>query len=101
MATYRFNRTEFARMMKSPMVDRFMRKSGNEAADDLRATAPRRTGRYAASIRVEAGVDRLRRDRAAVFVIADNDHARLLEVGSRTNKNPPRPLGKLLDRIRE
>jgi hypothetical protein len=101
MARYQPDHTGFAQMMNSAMIEDFLEHRGHAAAADLKAIAPHRTGRYAASVTSSTGRDLMTGDRPAVFVIADTDYATALEVGSRTIKNPPRPLHQLLESIKE
>jgi len=97
MATYSPNNVEFARLMKSDEVGRYMRGVAERLAGHLRATAPHRSGSYAAAFKVESGLDVRRKDRSASFVYNDSRYATALEVGSWNIKNPPRPMTRGLD----
>ncbi len=104
MATYSPNNVEFARLMKSDEVGRYVRGVAERLADHLRATAPRgtrnkkkNTTRYVDNFHVESGLDVRRKDRSASFVYNDSRYATALEVGSWNIKNPPRPMTRGLD----
>lgn len=100
MATYKPNRVQFGRLMKSDGVSRFVRHEAEKLAEHLRSTAPRVTGEYASNFKVSSGVDIRKRDRAAAFVINDSPYATVLEVGSARIKNPPAPLTNALRAFR-
>jgi hypothetical protein len=100
MARYRSNPVGFARYMLSPEIGDIARNGAEELAEHMRATAPRgRTGVYASNFRVKDGVDVMRHDRRAAFVLNDSDYATALEVGSWTIRNPPMPMTRALDRF--
>lgn len=97
MARYEANHFAFARFMKSDDVGQYMKKEAERLAAHLRATAPKQTGTYASNFKVETGLDVLRKDRSAAYVINDTRYATALEVGSWVIKNPPAPMTKALD----
>lgn len=102
MAKYYPNNVEFARFIKSDEIGSFIKGQADRLAAHLRATAPRsnrpnKTDIYANHFRVETGLDVMRGDRSAAFVINDSPYATVLEVGSARITNPPQPMTKVLD----
>lgn len=113
MARYVENKAGFSRLAVGPKVREHMQKVGEFWASQLRASAPRsRIGdksgadarHYADSISVNAVIALVGRKsplpRAGVHIVADVPYASVLEHGNAHVKNPPRPMGHLLDRIR-
>jgi hypothetical protein len=113
MARYVENKAGFSKLAMGPKLREHMQKVGEFWASQLRTAAPRsRTGdktgadarHYADSISVKSVVVGIGKKsplpRAAVHIIADVPYASVLEHGNAHVKNPPRPMGHLLDRIR-
>lgn len=104
------NKAGFTKLALGPRVREHMRDVGEFWAAQLRANAPRSApGRksgpdvqhYADNIRVvPVTVAVAQLPRAAVHIVADLPYASVLEHGNGHVKNPPRPLGHLLDLIR-
>jgi hypothetical protein len=97
VATYKANHIEFAKFMKSDEIGRHIKDEAERLAEHLRATVKKVSGDYASSFKVESGLDVLKQDRSASFVINDSPYATALEVGSWTIRNPPAPMTKALD----
>jgi predicted transcriptional regulator len=97
---YRPNNSSFQKLMLSDGVRDVVEKEAHRMAAYLAGIAPKDSGQYATSFKVTTGVDAHPRPpesgpRAAAFLINDAPHAKFLEYGSRTVKDPPRLLTRL------
>jgi hypothetical protein len=100
MAVYQPDSEGWDALANGEQVKEHMLVVGKTWAEDLRAEAPRDTGRYAEHITVHLDTVRVARHRRPAAVItADTPYAAILEVGTHGMTDPPRPLTKLLDRI--
>lgn len=102
VAVYVADHVGFARLMLSDEIAATVRIKAEELAAEMRATAPRRTppqhvSPYADNFKVESGLDILKQDRGAAFVVNDSRYATALEVGSWNISNPPRPMTRVLE----
>lgn len=84
---FEFNDRDFDAIRRSAEVKAALRREAEEVAARARATAPRESGEYAASIHVDVDEGRTR---ARARVVADVEHATVVE--SRTG-NLRRALG--------
>lgn len=113
MARYVENKQGFGRLAVGPKVRQHMQMVGEFWASQLRAAAPRsapgrKSGKdvqhYADNIRVDAVIVEIGKmsplPRAGVHIVVNVPYASVLEHGNARIQNPPRPLGRLLDRIR-
>ncbi|MEU5259019.1 HK97 gp10 family phage protein [Amycolatopsis sp. NPDC021455] len=101
MGKYVPNRAGFTRLATGRKVRQHMLEIGEYWATELRASAPHDTGAYASNITVHAITAEVKGlPRAGVQITARVSYASALEHGNTHIKNPPRPMTKLLDRIR-
>ncbi|MGQ0774550.1 MAG: HK97 gp10 family phage protein [Pseudonocardiales bacterium] len=72
-----------AKLLTSPEMRRAMFQAAAHGADAARRVAPRRTGRYRRSIRLDGGgIGGRKHDRIEVHIVADVEYAAVLEFGS-------------------
>lgn len=113
MARYVENKAGFGKLAVGLKVREHMQRVGEFWAGQLRVSAPRskiggKSGsdarHYADSISVKPVIVAIGKKsplpRAGIHIVADVPYASVLEHGNAHVKNPPRPMGHLLDRIR-
>jgi len=101
MGRYKPNKAGFTRLATGRTVRQHMLEIGEYWAAELRASAPHVHGNYANSITVQAVIVEVKKlPRVGAQITAGVDYASVLEHGSAHVRNPPRPMTKLLDRIR-
>lgn len=92
-ARFRGNYKGIGDMLRSPQMQREMATRAERVKDKALALAPRETGQYSTSFRVEVGVREGKKPRAQAKVINDASNASYVEWG--TSKTPRfRPLGR-------
>ena len=105
MARYEENKSGFQKLALSRKLRQHMvNVVGEFWANELRQyRPPGGSGEYADSITVDGVVEAIGSpplERVGVQITAHVEYASVLEHGNDHVKNPPRPLGHLLDRIR-
>ena len=85
-ARFRSNYKGIGAMLRSRQMQEEMRKRAEDVQDKAQAMAPRDTGDYATSFRVETGVREGKKPRAQAKVINDDPAAPYVEWG--TSRTP-------------
>lgn len=87
-------------LRESPEILAIVRGAAERGAEFLREIAPVDEGEYVASIHVETGMDLLRGDRQAAFIVVDVPHAVAQEFphapGGRPKRGASRPLARTI-----